>query len=648
MLTRAYSILNIKSVDTARRVFSGVATTATPDRMDDIIEPLGVIYKNPLPLHLYHDSQKPVGHVTFKKPTADGIEFEASISVIDEPGALQDRVNEAWQSVQAKLLRGVSIGFRAIEMAFLKTGGIHFLKTEVLELSLVSIPANAEALISTIKSLDVHQPAATGQGAAVTSTSGATDTAGKQTMKTISENIADFQKSRTPKAERMSVIMQKAVDEGRTLNETEKTEYDGLATQVKDVDEHIVRLGALEDSQRKQAKPIDGTTTEKAADSRATTITVEPSKLPPGIEFARYVMCLANARGNAVGALEIAKARYPDNRRIQTLLKAAVAGATTTDPTWAGPLVVAQTIVSEFIEFLRPLTILGKFGVGSIPSLRRVPFNVRITGQTSGGTGYWVGQGHAKPLTRFDFNAITLYWAKVAAISVISEDLIRFSSPSAETLVRDGLAGALTARLDIDFIDPSKAAVPNVSPGSIVNGLGALTPSGTDATAVRADVKQLFEAFINANVSPTTGVFIMPQTLALALSLMVNALGQPEFPGITMNGGTFFGLPVITSQYATFGSPIGNMIVLVNASDIFLSDDGAISIDASREASLEMESAPTGSISTGSPLGPVATELVSMYQTNSVALRAERFINWARRRDESVAWMDDVLWGAGI
>jgi hypothetical protein len=35
-----------------------------------------------------------------------------------------------------------------------------------------------------------------------------------------------------------------------------------------------------------------------------------------------------------------------------------------------------------------------------------------------------------------------------------------------------------------------------------------------------------------------------------------------------------------------------------------------------------------------------------MFQTNSIAIRCERFINWARKRNEAVAWMDDVNWAA--
>ena len=90
-------------------------------------------------------------------------------------------------------------------------------------------------------------------------------------------------------------------------------------------------------------------------------------QLPKGVEFARYVKCLAAARGNRWEALEMAKANYPQHPRIATVLKAAVAAGTTTDATWAGPFVEYQTLTSEFIDYLRPQTIIGKFGTGGVP-----------------------------------------------------------------------------------------------------------------------------------------------------------------------------------------------------------------------------------------------------------------------------------------
>ncbi|MCM2209845.1 phage major capsid protein, partial [Klebsiella quasipneumoniae] len=72
-------------------------------------------------------------------------------------------------------------------------------------------------------------------------------------------------------------------------------------------------------------------------------------------------------------------------------------------------------------------------------ALRQVPFNIRIPAQTSGGSANWVGQGKAKPLTKFDFESITFSFAKVAAIAVLTDELIRFSNPAADALVRNAL-----------------------------------------------------------------------------------------------------------------------------------------------------------------------------------------------------------------
>src|SRR5690606_23968742 len=253
-------------------------------------------------------------------------------------------------------------------------------------------------------------------------------------------------------------------------------------------------------------------------------------------------------------AISIAKSVYSDREDIvaataSLVTKAAVAPATTTDQTWAGDLVGDSTSVyADIVEFLRPQTILGRFGQGGVPGLRRVPFRTPLIGQTSGGDGYWVGEGNAKPLTKFDFSRTTLEPLKVANIAVATMEVIRDSSPSADVIIRDQIAAALRERLDLDFVDPAKAAVSGVSPASVLNGAPSTSATGTGtADDVRADIRTLFNLFIAANNAPTSGVWIMPATTALALSLLQNPLGQAEFPGISMTGGTLFGLPVIVS-----------------------------------------------------------------------------------------------------
>lgn len=636
-----------------------MATTPEPDRVGDIVDPLGVAFKNPLPLLLFHNNTKPVGRVTFGVPSSKGIPFEAWIPEIAEAGTLKDRVDEAWLSVKYGLISGVSIGFRALEDGIerLKSGGLKFLKTEVLELSLVPIPANASASIHTIKSLDTGRPASSGMGSSVSSVN--TPVASgtpvvrllpsrqEHAMKSTSDQILSFKSTRDQKWTEMNEIMTKSSDSGETLDAAGAETYDTLKAEVESIDKHLKRLEDLEAFQKANAKPVSPSPDPHAVHSTgngsyAPVITIQET-LPPGIGFARAVLCKTAAfmTQYSRSPVDIAKERYPHDARVQTYLKATVPAGSTTDLTWAGNLVDTTNLASEFVEFLRPATIIGKFGNNGIPSLRRVPFNVRITGQTSGGNAWWVGQGAPKPVTSFGTNAVTLLWAKLAAISVITEELARFSSPSAEQMVRDGLRDAIVQQMDSDFIDPATAAVANVSPASITNGLTPLSSAGTSEANVRTDIQNLLEQFVANNQDPMNLVLIMPSTLALALSLSVNSLGQRSFPEMTMRGGTLLGLPVITSQQAANASGSGNLVIAVNASEIFLADDGQVTVDASREASLQMLDNPTVNSVTGT-----AVSLVSMWQTNSIALRAERFVNWARRRTEAVSFMDDVNWGA--
>jgi HK97 family phage prohead protease len=158
MNNRAYAVLEIKSVDEGQRIIRGVATTPAVDRVGDTIDPLGVQFKNPLPFLWQHDHESPVGQCTFSSPTKDGITFEAQFvdpATVDS-ASLKDRLQMAWDSVKTGLVRAVSIGFRAIEYSFMENGGVNYLETEVYELSGVTIPANAEALITSVKSIDAR------------------------------------------------------------------------------------------------------------------------------------------------------------------------------------------------------------------------------------------------------------------------------------------------------------------------------------------------------------------------------------------------------------------------------------------------------------------------------------------------------------
>lgn len=636
---RACTLMTVKSVNEDERIITGIASTPSPDRDGDILESGGATYRSETPFLWQHDRSQPIGTCT-PKMVKEGMQITAKLAkpTPDMPSQLAARLDEAWASIKAGLVRGLSIGFLPKEYSYLDEGGVRFLKWDLLEVSAVTIPANAECSIQTVKSFDRQLLAASGNGKPVVTT---TPTAGATAKKSLenkgktmnlSEQIKSFENKRAALAASLNDVMSKAADEGRTLDTEETEQYDNVSAEVKSVDEHLKRLRDMENNMAATAKPVAKAASGvvNTVENRAPGIIHVEQKLDKGIAFARFAKSLAAANGSRSEALEIAKKQYPLDAKLHHVLKAAVGAGTTTDPTWAGSLVEYQEYANDFVEFLRPQTIIGRFGQGSIPSLRQVPFNIRIPAQTSGGLASWVGQGKAKPLTKFDFESITFGFSKVAAIAVLTDELIRFSNPAADALVRNALAEAVIARLDTDFINPAKAEVANVSPASITNGIAGIPSTGDPD----ADAEAAFGQFVAANLQPTGGVWIMSSTNALALSMKKNALGQKMYPEMTLLGGTFQGLPAIVSQYA------GTNLTLLNAPDIYLADDGGVAVDMSREASLEMESDPTGDSVT-----PTGTEMVSMFQTNSVAIRAERWINWKRRRTAAVAVITGVNYG---
>jgi HK97 family phage major capsid protein/HK97 family phage prohead protease len=641
-LNRAYSLLEVKSIDTERRVIRGTATTPTPDRMGDIVEPLGVTFAASLPLLLYHDSRQPVGTVKFEKPTKDGIDFEASLPAIDAPPSLKERIDTAWASVKAGLIKGASIGFRVIEESFNKeTQGYRFIKTEVLELSLVTVPANQDCTISAVKALDL---AASGRHpSGVSDKSRVVSTRTERPMKkSYADLIAECVATRKEKSDRIDALLLKSGDTGVTLDEAEAEDHDTLAAEIDAIDKQLVRLRAAEAREKAAAVDVKGRTTEEGSQSRTTVRLVE-RKLDPGIQFARYAMCIAASKGSRLEALDLAKRHYQDDSAILAMIEKAAVGAANTQTAGNASELVYATVADDFIEYLRPKTILGKFGTNGIPSLRRVPFNVRVSGFSAGTTGYWVGEGLPVPMSKATSMTMSLTWAKIEALAVLTKEEVRFSNPSAESKVRDDLAAAIIARMDIDFIDPGKAAVANVSPASITFNTAPIAPTGATAAALRTDLATLIGTFTTLLLDPSDLVLVMSAGRALNLSLMINTLGNPVFPGMAIAGGTLLGIPVLTSQaMVALGSPDQDIIVAVKAGDIYLADDGVVTVEASDQASIEMLDA---SLQQNGITGTGAS-LVSLWQNGLLGLKANREVTWKLRRAGAARYIGPAAYAA--
>lgn len=147
-LKRACSLLTVKSFSEDERVITGIASTPSPDRDGDILEPEGAEFGSAIPFLWQHDHSRPVGQCTVRR-VSEGLEITATLvkPVPDMPSQLAARLDEVWAAIKTGLVRGLSVGFRPHEYTFLDGGGLHFLRWELMEVSAVTVPANAECTI---------------------------------------------------------------------------------------------------------------------------------------------------------------------------------------------------------------------------------------------------------------------------------------------------------------------------------------------------------------------------------------------------------------------------------------------------------------------------------------------------------------------
>lgn len=580
-VVKALSAFTVKSFDPEQGIIRGIATTPKTDRDGDIVMPEGAVFELPLPLLFNHDPNQPIGHVIEATATKAGVEIVAKVAK-----DATAKIAEIWQLIKSGLVSGFSVGFRALEAEPIETG-FKFNKWQWLELSAVTIPANTEAAIQVVKSITNEVSPAM----------------------TISEQIQQFQAKRTEVLAGMDALITK----GATLSQDDDAKYQSAEAEIAAIDQHLDRLKAAEARQAKAAKPVGNVH-----------VSVEDNA-PKGTDFVRYTKSLALAKGNPMQAVEIAKAAGYGNR-VETVLKAAIAAGSTTDA-GLSVLVENQLMTGEFIDMLRPATIVGK-----LSGVRNVPQNIRIPRATSGTSASWIGEGKAAPITNAAFGDLEVGSHKLGAIAVFTEELLRRSEPAAEILVRDDLLNAVVQAVDVAFIDQANAGIAGVKPASIANGATSAAASGTTAAKVRDDVKAAYGAFVAANQPIASGVWIMHPSTALSLSMMVNATtGLREFPGVDfVTGGSFEGLPVVLSTNVP-GEPVGGYDLILAVQNEILLAEGGLAIDASREASLEMDTAPVHDSKT-----PTPAQLVSLWQTGAMAIKAIRGVTWTRRRPTAV------------
>lgn len=341
------------------------------------------------------------------------------------------------------------------------------------------------------------------------------------------------------------------------------------------------------------------------------------SVLPKGTAYSRLLMALGVGHGDTY-TTRVAAEQFKSTPQVFAVIegwhtKAAVAPGTTTDATYAGPL-VGYGIAAEALALERGTSIIGALE----PKMRRVPFKTKPAVETGAGTGgTWVAEGNSTPVAKTAYAASAQEAYKAQVISVLTRELLLLGNPSAERTVRETTTAGVTAFLDGQFLDPTITLIANTRPASITNGASAITTTGTTAAQMTTDLNAMLATITTAGSGLT---WVMKPITAYRIAATLGSATAADIPR------SLFGIPMVLS----LNSP--QQITLVDASQIFYSDDGNIDIETSDEATIQMDTAPTDPAVAG-------TVFQSLWDNNLWAVKVTRWLAYLRARSGSVAYM---------
>lgn len=621
---------------------SYVLSDATIDRYGDVVEPSGwqldTFRSNPIAL-FNHQPNLPIGKWQNIRVEDDQLVAELQPA---EKGT-SHRVDEILRLIEQDILRATSVGFRAIEQEPLDakhpSKGVRYKSQELLETSIVSVPANPAAL-AIARSLHISS----------------------DTMDLVfGKHAAQQTKSIQPgKHADTKPRMQASRLGGTTMNISQQIE--DVQTRLNAARDALLAHTSEPDHDADEADRLNGEIEylEKDLASKQRTeksLAVRAAQQPPNVPaeprrplgIAAPTTKKSDYLWRAAAAAYIAKVkhqsvedvlrerysveRYGDAEATGWVTRAAVSGALTSVPAWAGDLV--QVGNAEWLQSLTPapvFTRLAALGTNLTFGPNQGSIKIPSRATTPSISGSFLAEASPIPVRRLGVTSITLTPNKMGVISVYSREMAAYSNPSIEGIIRQGIEDDTSLTIDTLLLDATAGSA--TRPPGLRYGVSA---AGTASTAkgyaaILADLALLSAPFFTANAGRALALIINPQQ-----GMQLGFAPGPD--------GSFGWSSQFTNRFTVIESttvPAGT-VIMVDAAD-FVSAYGAPEFDISEQATLHMEdTTPLNISATGSP-NTVAAPVQSMYQTAQIAIRMLLTITWNMRRQGMVQYITGASW----
>jgi HK97 family phage prohead protease len=649
-----------------------VLSDATPDRMGDVIVSDGWdltnFKKNPVAL-FNHNSNFPIGK--WKNLRVHNGSLRGHLDLAKK--GTSQRIDEIISLVEQGILRAVSVGFLTTKSEPLKKsggsvsigtpGGLRYLGQELVETSLVAIPANPNSL-AVAKSLKISAPTVAmvfagkgnrDQSVVRRSVNGghAETTRGRKdgTMSPLTKRIEATQQRLVALRDELQAHLDGVDDENPVASDVTTTEEFN-----KRIEDQEAMLKSLQTSEARLAKNAAADDDPGDLSPRPTVVRTNGSRRPFNYKPKELAPLEFLVRAGTVRAMskspdfvgqsldQIRQRIYGDDEATRVIcdltLKAASAPAMTTVTGWAKELV--QEIVEGLMPQLMPSAVYPTLsGMGLRLTFGR---NGRIVVPTRSATptvaGSFVGEGAPIPVRQAAFTSTPLTPKKMAVITTWTREMDEHSVPAIEGLLREAIQQDTAVAIDTILLDATAASA--IRPAGIRNGVSGLTPTaGGGFTALVGDLKQLTGTILTAtNGNIRNMVFIMNPQQGLSIGYIQPPNPTGLFPfAADINNNRLAGYPVIKSGTVPLG-----MVICMDAADYVSVTSDTPRFEISDQATLHMEDTSPQHIGTAGTPGTVATPAQSMFQTDSLALRLILPMNWAIRRSGTVSWVTGVTW----
>lgn len=203
-----------------------------------------------------------------------------------------------------------------------------------------------------------------------------------------------------------------------------------------------------------------------------------------------------------------------------------------------------QTAYGEFLPLLRATAIVLASGAVEVPMEKG---NMTMARQTGASQASYSGENRVVVASQLSTGAERLTARKLRALTIISNDLLRYAGAQADVIVRQDLLMSASLRMDLAGIrgDGVQDTPRGVRYWTALSNV--FNSSGTTVAQITADLQKMMRLTKEANVPQTGFVWWISPAYEAFLKGKLNDLGMPVWKAEMMTG-KLEGLPYYVSN----------------------------------------------------------------------------------------------------